>query len=312
MGIGDWLFGGSTPETTQYQDRNQLLTGYNQGMAPGGIAQQRAPQLAMGADPFRAAQLQQLQQLQGVASGQQQGAGELAAQRQYANAMAAQQAQARMARGGNAALAYRNAANNSAALGSSAAGAGQQAAMGDQMNAQGLLANVGAQGRGSDINVSNANAGYQAQTQGQNAQNYLGLMNGLGGMDANQLGAQQNAAQNHGFLGPLLSAGGQVAGAALMSDERLKTNVTDGGRGIDEMLDALRGPVSWDYKDPKHGKGRWDGVMAQDLEGSEAGRRIVMETPDGKALDVNKALSAALASSARLNERVRDLEGRAK
>lgn len=311
MGWTDWLLGGATPQTTQYQDRNQLLAGYSQGMSPGGIAQQQAPQLQQGYDAaFRNSQLQQQQQLQGVASGQQQGAGELAAQRQYANAMAAQQADARMARGGNAALAYRNAANQSAALGSTAAGAGQQAALTDQQNAQGMLSNLNAQGRSADFSGANANAGYQAQTQGQNAQNYLGLMQGLSGMDANQLSAQQNAAQNHGFLGPLLSAGGQVAGAALMhSDERLKTEITDARSEVDQMLDRLL-PKAYVYKDSKHGAGRRVGIMAQDLERSAAGKRIVFDAPDGKALDVNKALSAALASSARLNERVRQLEAK--
>src|SRR4051812_8481556 len=96
--------GGGDAAKPQYQDRDQILALINQGYAPGGVASNQAPQLQMGNDPFRRAQLAQMQQLQGIASGQQQGAGELATQRQYANAMAAQQAQARMARGGNAAL----------------------------------------------------------------------------------------------------------------------------------------------------------------------------------------------------------------
>lgn len=299
---------------TQYQDRSQLLGYVNQGMAPGGIAQQQAPQLQQGYDAaFRNSQLQQQQQLQGIASGQQQGAGELAAQRQYANAMAAQQAGARMARGGNAALAYRNAANQSAALGSTAAGAGQQAALTDQQNAQGMLSNLNAQGRSADFSGANANAGYQAQTQGQNAQNYLGLMQGLSGMDANQLAAANattlNANQKQSnLLGGLLNQGGQIAGV-IASDERLKTEITDARSEVDQMLDRLL-PKAYVYKDSKHGVGRRAGIMAQDLERSEAGKRIVLDTPAGKMLDVSKALSAALASSARLNERVRQLEAK--
>ena len=78
---------------------------------------------------FRQMQIQQAQQLQGIASGQMQGAGELAAQRQVQNALATQQAQAAMARGGqNAGLAMRNAAANSAGIGLSGAGQAQQAA----------------------------------------------------------------------------------------------------------------------------------------------------------------------------------------
>lgn len=356
-----WWFGGSSPQNTQYQDRDRIMNMITRGMygknnitqmqAPqmaaaqaGPAAQMQAAQLQMGDDPFRQAQLQQLGQLQGIASGQQQGAGELAVQRQMGNALAAQQAQARMARGGNAALAYRNAANQSAALGSTAAGMGQQAAMTDQMNAHGALAGIGAQGRAGDYSTANANAGYQQQAglqnagfqqqtgltnagfqqganqynaglqqQGQqmNSQNYLGLLGQLGNMDANQLAAQQAAGQNKGMMGPILSAGGQVAGAALMSDERLKTDVTDERSKIDAMLDGLR-PVGWRYKDPKFGEGRHSGIMAQDMERSEAGKQIVVDTPEGKALNVNKAVGAALASSARLNERLRKLEDEAR
>lgn len=298
---------------TQYADRGQMLGYINQGMGAGGIANQTAPQLQMGTDPFRAAQLQQLGQLQGIASGQRQGAGELAAQRQYANAMAGQQALARAQRGGNAALAYRNMANQSAALGSSAAGMGQQAAMQDQQAAHGMLANIGAQGRAGDYSIANANAGLQQGNQQLNSQNYLGLMNQLGGMNANELNAanvtQRDANTKAANLtGGLLNQGGQILGS-IFSDERLKTEITDARGEVDRMLDELL-PKAYVYKDPKHGAGRRVGIMAQDLERSEAGKRIVFDAPGGKALDVNKALSAALASAARLNERVRDLEGK--
>lgn len=212
------LFGGGDDQKPQYQDRDRILQLINQGYAPGGITQQTAPQLQMGDDPFRRAQLAQMQQLQGIASGQQVGAGELATQRQYANALAAQQAQARMARGGNAALAYRNAANQSAALGSTAAGMGQQAALQDQMNAQGLLGQVGASGRAQDVSVANANAGYQQATNQSNANNYMALLQSLGGMDTGQLGAQSAAQQyaqqrNDAMLGAGISAAGQYLAA---------------------------------------------------------------------------------------------------
>ena len=51
--------------------------------------------------------------------------------------------------------------------------------------------------------------------------------------------------------------------------------------------------------------------MAQDMAKSKMGARIVSKEPEGLMLDVNKALSAALASSARLNERLSKLEGKA-
>lgn len=307
---GNFIWDHASNAPTQYDNNDQFNQFLNNGFQ--NMASAPAAQLQMGNDPFRQAQLQQMQQLQGVASGQQQGAGELAAQRQIQNALAAQQAQARMARGGNAAMAYRNAANQSAALGSTGAGMGQQAALQDQMAAHGQLAGIGAQGRQGDIGVANANAGYQQAQGQQNAGNYLQLLNQLNQRQQNKynadlgIGAQQDsaaAAKSGGLL--------QGIGAVLASDERLKTDITDSRADIDALLDGLK-PVGWTYKDAKHGEGRWDGIIAQDMERSEAGKRIVRDTADGKMLDVNKALSATLAAAARLNERVRDLEGKAK
>lgn len=355
----DWWFGGSTPQNTQYQDRDQIMGAVQRGMySKHGIANQVAPQMQaaqtgpaaqmqgaqinMGADPFRQGQLQQIGQLQGIASGQQQGAGELAAQRQIQQALAAQQAQAHMARGSNAALAYRNAANQSAALSSTGAGMGQQAALQDQQNAHAALTGALGQGRGMDVSVAGQNAGFQQQAgmqnagfqqqtglanagfqqsanqnnallqqQGQqnNSQNYLQLLQQLGNMDANQLTAQNAASQNKGMIGPLLSAGGTV-GAAALSDERAKTGISDADAEIDEMLDALR-PKSYVYKDEKYGAGRRVGIMAQDLAKTRAGGAVASREIDGyRALDVNVGLSAALASAARLNARLRELEKR--
>lgn len=217
-GLYGLFSGDDQPQQPQYQDRDKILALINQGYGAGGLTSYQAPQLSMPDQAFRNAQLQQLGQLQGVASGQQQGAGELAVQRQYANALAAQQAQARMARGANAALAYRNAADQSAALGSSAAGMGQQAAMQDQMNAQGMIGQTAAAGRQADFNTANANAGYQQGAQQLNSANYLALLNSLSGMSGNQLGAQTAYAQaqqqrNDALLGAGMSAAGQVLAA---------------------------------------------------------------------------------------------------
>lgn len=305
---GNFVWDHKSNAPTQYANEASFQDLLGRGMANN--AGQQAPQLQIGNDPFRQAQLQQMAQLQGVANGQQQGAGEMAAQRQYMNALAAQQSQARMARGSNAALAYRNAANQSAALGSTAAGMGQQAAMQDQQIAQGQLGQIGASGRQNDIGVANANAGYQAGAQQQQMGNYLQLLNQMNQRDQNKynadlgIGAQKDAA-GAAKTGGLLSG----IGAVLASDKNLKTDITDARDDIDKMLDALK-PVGWKYKDEKHGKGRFDGIYAQDMERSVAGRRIVRDTPEGKMLDVNKAISANLAAAARLNERVRALEAK--
>lgn len=313
----DFLTGGMTASTNPKdyavpgQHQGQIEHLVNTGVA--GLQGRAAPQLAGGPqDQFRNAQVQQMGQLQGIASGQQQGAGELAVQRQMQNALAGQQAMARMRGAGGGGM--RMAARQGAALGSTAAGLGQQAAMQDQMGAQSMLANVTGQGRGQDIGFANSNAQLAQNQMGMNDQAYQAFLQSLVGMDANQQAAQvaamQAATQKQGMLGPLLQAGGTVAGAALMaSDERLKTDVADAGGEVDEMLDALK-PYRYRYKDEKFGKGPRAGIMAQDLERSAAGKRVVHETPEGKMLDVNKALSAALAGVARVNERLRKVEAR--
>lgn len=318
MGWTDVLFGGLGKST----DPSQYAVASPQQGAINGMMGQQAAQV----DPtqqaqFRQMQLQQAQQLQAVASGQQQGAGELAAQRQTQNAIAAQQAMARMARGGNAGLAYRQAASNTANVGLAGAGQAQQSAMQDQINAQQALMGSLNQGRQGDLSMGQTNAQLQQNQYGQN----LGALTGLNGQ---QLQAQQNAMQattsQQGILGGLLNTAGQVGAAYLMaptgggagaagaqaSDENLKTDIHDAGGDIDEMLDKLTAKT-YRYKDEsKHGAGPRAGIMAQDLLRSKAGSALVTTIPDGLAFDVGKAVSAALASTARLNQRMRELEKR--
>jgi hypothetical protein len=252
---------------------------------------------------FRQMQLQQAQQLQRIASGQAQGAGELAAQRQVQNALAAQQAMARMARGGNAGMAQLGAARNAANVGLAGAGLSQQAALQDQMNAQNALTGALGQGRGQDLSL----AGQNAQLAGQQYGNNLGALTSLNGQ---QLGAQTNAMNatlgQQGIAGGLLNTAGTLIAA---SDENLKTDISDAGDDIDGMLDNLVAKT-YRYKDEaKYGQGPRAGIMAQDLQKSKAGSALVAKLPDGHlGFDVNKAVSAALASTARLNERLRKLE----
>lgn len=310
-GAKDWLLGGTSKNPGDFRQPFAHQGQIDQAITTGLGTSRTAPQVGMSS-PFRSAQLQQLQQLQGLANGTQRTAGELAAMRGAQQAGAQQQAMARMARGGDAALAQRGAAANMAGISSNAAGQAQRSALEGQMAAQGLLTQAAGQGRSQDQTVQLANMDAQLRQMGMDDQTRLAYLSQLTGLDIASLQQQMNAynqAQAQpGMLGPLLSAGGQVgAAAALHSDERLKKDVVDGRDEIDAMLDSLL-PKSYEYKDPKHGEGRRVGIMAQDLEQSEAGRRVVYDAPDGKALDVNKAISAALASVARLNERLRKVE----
>lgn len=313
----DFLTGGATASTnpSSYQvpgaHQGQIEGMVNRGV--GRVENRAAPQLAGGPqDQWRRMQMQQAQQLQNVAGGQTKGAGELAAERQALNAQAANQALASMRGAGGAGL--QTAARQSAAIGSTAAGMGRQAALQDQQAAQGMLAGLSSGARGQDIGLANSNANLQQQQYQINDAAYQNFINSLAGMDANQIQAQvaamQAATQRQGLLGPLLSVGGQAAGMAMASDERLKTEISSSAADIDAMLDALR-PYKYRYKDEaKWGAGPRHGIMAQDLEKSEAGRAAVIDTAEGKLVDVNRALSAALAGAARLNERLRTIEDR--
>lgn len=309
--------GGDDKPTTGYQDQAQIDAQIRAGM---GSANGVAPQL----DPyqqqqFRQMQMQQAMQLQRIASGQQQGAGELAAQRQVQQAIQQQQGMAHMARGGqNAALAFRGAANNAAGIGLQGAGQSQQAALQDQQMAQGQLTGALGQGRSQDIGFAGQNATLAQNQYGLNTARGLGYLNADIGMNAaqnNQAFGQYNTDANNNaqLQGGMLNAAGTVLAAKYgKSDEKLKTGIRDGGDDIDEMLSNLSAKT-YRYKDEaKNGAGARVGIMAGDLAKSKAGSAIVVDLPDDpgmKGFDVVKAVSAALAATARLNDRLRKVEG---
>jgi hypothetical protein len=279
--------------------------------------------------------MQQANRLNAISSGQQMGPGEMAAQRAAQAAYAQQVGMANMQRGGGAPGAGLAAARNQATIAGNAAGQGAQAAMSDQQNANAQLTNSLNAGRSTDVGLATSQAGLNQQTNlqqgqmdqaakianldaqlrqtGMDDQARIAYLSQLTGMDANQLQAATSTYKTQkdspGMVGQIAQVAGPILGAMMMSDETKKKNVTDARSEVDAMLDALA-PMSYDYKDERYGKGRRAGIMAQDLERSAAGKRIVSETSDGKMLDVNKALSASLAASARLNERVRTLEGK--
>lgn len=108
-------------------------------------------------------------------------------------------------------------------------------------------------------------------------------------------------------------AGLAQGAAALFSDERLKTDVSDGSNDINDFLEALEAK-SFEYKNPKHGgTGQRTGVMAQDVEqGGPIGKELVQESPEGKQIDMSKGFGAILASLAELHKRQKALEGKGK
>jgi hypothetical protein len=105
--------------------------------------------------------------------------------------------------------------------------------------------------------------------------------------------------------------------AAFESDERAK-NVDRKHTLADDFLDGMH-PLSFHYKQlqdepvPHPHGGKYLGITAQDLERiPEVGPQLVENTPRGKQVLIKPTLSAALAGLARMNERVRHLEGKGK
>lgn len=297
--------------------------------APGRAAPQMGgTQLAGGPqDQSRQGMMDLTGRLGAVASGQQAGAGELAVNRQIGQAAAAQQSAARSARGANAALAARNAARNQSDISLAGAGQAATAQMQDQQAANAQLGQTFGQMRQGDIDFAGQNAqlGQQAQIEnmraqlaqtGMNDQQQIAAMAQMLGWDQARSAAELQKIQikqggKDNRNAQLLQAAGTAATiAAIASDERLKKDVKDARHEVDEMMMQLK-PRSYRYKDEgKWGDGERLGIMAQDLGRSKMGA-LTMTKVDEKGhmgFDLGKAASAALASVARLDERLRKVE----
>jgi hypothetical protein len=147
----------------------------------------------------------------------------------------------------------------------------------------GRLSQIAGFGQGA---LTNTNAA--AQNYGNNVAQ---TQQGLGNAQASNYLAQGN--KQAGLLNT-----GLMAGIAF-SDERLKTDIEEIPKDqLAEMKKFLKA-YAFGYKDLTHGRGRWVGVMAQDLEKSELGRTLVIENEKGeKMIDLKKVLSMFLATMA--------------
>lgn len=161
--------------------------------------------------------------------------------------------------------------------------------------------------------ISDANANLQTQQNAQKAQiaqqqyeNELKKRSGQAGIGAaNQQAAGANSAANANAMNQTVGTGLTVA--SMFSDERGKEGVEE--FNASDFLDTLTN-YKYKYKDQKHGVGDHMGPMAQDLEKSDIGAGMIMETPEGKMVDTRKASMAALGSLADMNQRLKKLEGK--
>ena len=170
--------------------------------------------------------------------------------------------------------------------------------------------NVGARNQAQQYNLANQqriaeeNKKYMAMAPQQRFQNQLGLAQAQAGGLYNlaNMYNQQSSAN--------LQMGGMAALAYAKSDENAKQNIELAPDQIDQFLNDLTG-YKFNYKEPqKDGMGQQLGVMAQDVEKSPVGEKMVFKDQEGaKNIDVGEALNAILASLGRLNEKVNNLEG---
>ena len=131
-----------------------------------------------------------------------------------------------------------------------------------------------------------------------------------------QLEMQQQAASAGQGWGMAQSALGGLAAiaAAFISDERVKSKKSPkkGEKAISEMLSKMK-PVNYDMA----GKNE-TGILAQDLEKSEAGKEMIRQGPAGlKTIDSGAALKKMMAGMAMLkkenetlSERLAKIEGK--
>lgn len=236
-------------------------------------------------------------------------------------AVAAQQAMAASAPPGAGPMAQRlmmqGAGDQMSALTGTRALAGAQEAAGAAGMAGGVL--QGARG------LDQANSQFNASAMNQRAMEQAQLEMMKRGQNLQALG--QQGSFNTGLSGLQLQRDLGVAGmptgwdrmmqlgstaggmAMMMSDRRAKKDVEPAGSAADEFVKALK-PRRYRYKSEKHGAGVHVGVMAQDIEKTSAGRRAVIETPEGKMVNYSALAPVFAAALGRMNQRLERVERR--
>lgn len=132
-------------------------------------------------------------------------------------------------------------------------------------------------------------------------------------LEAERIRGEKYQAAGGGFV----SALGALAAAA--SDVTAKKNIKMGDKELDAFMNSLAG-YEYEYTDEAKekipegtGNGKILSVMAQDLERTPMGKEMVVENmadSGKKGVNYGKGLGTMLASIARLNERLNDVEGK--
>lgn len=133
------------------------------------------------------------------------------------------------------------------------------------------------------------------------AQNYANgaseAMYGIGNAEAAKWNSRVKAVQD--WQAQDKEMAGKGMGMFAMCDERLKTDIRPLTKSQIAEFRATVRPYFFKYKDEKHGKGEFVGPMAQDLQRSELGRRLVSKDDNGNLMvDLGKAVMLLLSLEA--------------
>ncbi len=152
-----------------------------------------------------------------------------------------------------------------------------------------------------NTDVQNKQALANSSAVNQAAQNQIAKTSGIAGANKDVAGTNiEEGKANTGIIGAGLGAAGTA-----ISDKNLKKDISD--FDASQFLDSLT-PSKYKYKNPERdGEGPQVGVMAQDVQKHLP--QMVEETPNGKAIDYNKAGGPIFAMLASLHDRIKELEG---
>jgi len=181
-----------------------------------------------------------------------------------------------------------------------------KAATAGELGAKRLAINQAVEGQANDFSANALNRLLEQYYANQEAnQQQYGL-----GLQRQQLEHQQQAGLFSGLMGVAgLGLGAYGAFKPPTSDKNEKESIKSESGEIDELYKHIK-PETYSYKDEENGEGKHLSPMAQDLEKSEIGKSMVVDTPEGKTVNYQKGFGAMMSMQKALDTRLKKLEAR--
>lgn len=124
--------------------------------------------------------------------------------------------------------------------------------------------------------------------------------------------SQDDSSSQAGGAGAAIKKGFLEGSGYTMSDKKTKKDIgPDKNDKVAKFLDAIDA-VSYKYKNPDGTMGKTPGehigVIAQQVEKAPGGKSMIVNTPQGKAIDLASAVGTLMAAAAETHDRIKDLE----